>query len=63
MAQLRHVEKSLRVVGEASSSNKYALMIGMTNIDKNVAFIGEGNKDRPALAHSYLPISVGPNTM
>lgn len=38
-------------------------MVGLSNIEKNVSFMGEGDKDRPALAHCYLPISVGPGAM
>ena len=63
MAQLRHVQRSFRVVGEASSQNKYALLVGLDNVDYNVAFMGYRSEDRPALAYSYLPISVGPEHM
>ena len=38
-------------------------MIGLDNIDYNVAYMGYGEQDRPALAYSYLSISVGPQHM
>jgi hypothetical protein len=58
---LRHMQKGFRVLGEANSSHKYALMVGLENSDNLVAYLGYGTEDKPALAQSYLPISVGSN--
>jgi hypothetical protein len=33
VAQLRHIQRSFRVMGEASAEQKYALMVGLDNID------------------------------
>ena len=38
-------------------------MVGLDNIDYSVAFLGYSSEDRPALAHAYQPISVGPDHM
>lgn len=38
-------------------------MVGLDNIDYNVAFMGYAAEDRPALAYSYMPISVGPDQL
>ena len=57
LEQLRHVQRSFKILGEASYNHQYALMVGLENINCKVAFVGSGVPEQTALAQSYLSIS------